>query len=253
MTERADSKTANGHHHAAAMGTWSSFLSAGLAAAFAVLAVLFSPSEWKGMEDYAQRWDFLQMINMIPVILLTFSVVVTIACVHHLAPESKRVYGLVAVSFSSAYAAVICVNYYLQLFVVRLNIASGDLEGLPLLAMPNLHSVFFALETMGYAFLSAAMLFLIPIILDGKLGKWIAAFIIVSSTLGLFGAVVALFDRPMLIFAGLGIWSLTFPIAMALLGFYFLEWNHEKNPVALNPELRQKPRKARNSGPRPRR
>ncbi|MBN2369405.1 MAG: hypothetical protein JXO72_02845 [Vicinamibacteria bacterium] len=216
------SKASLSSEYARTLGVWSSFLAAFLSLSFAVLAVLFSPPEWEGMESYAKDMNFLQMANMIPVILLTFAIVVVMSCVYSLAPESKRVFGLIAVAFSSAYAAIISTNYYLQLFVVRLNASSGDWEGLSLLAMPNLHSAFFALETIGYAFLSVGTLFVVPILTDGKLENWIKAFLILSSSLGLFGALVAPLDQPALIFAGLGIWSLTFPIAMALLGFYFL-------------------------------
>ncbi|MBN1438001.1 MAG: hypothetical protein JW929_01220 [Anaerolineales bacterium] len=215
------SKSFPGREPAIRLGVWSSFLAAFFASAFAVLAVLFSPPEWEGMEAYARGLNFLQMANMVPVIFLTFTMAAVMSCVHSLAPESKRVFSLVAVALTAAYAAIISTNYYLQLFVVRLNAASGEWEGLSLLAMPNLHSAFFALETIGYAFLSVATLFVVPVLPDGKLEQWIKAFLILSASLGLFGALVAPFDQPVLIFAGLGIWSLTFPVAMVLLGFHF--------------------------------
>jgi hypothetical protein len=107
---------------------------------------------------------------------------------------------------------------------VRLNIVSGDLDGLILLAIPNLHSVFFALEAIGYMFLSLAMLFTLPVYGKDKLANWIRRMIIISSGLGIFGVVVALFDQPLLIFAGLGLWSLTFPIAMFLIAGFFRKY-----------------------------
>ena len=208
-------KTAKG------LGFSASLLAAVLALSFAALAILFSPPEWTGIEAYAESINLMQMLNMIPVIFLTFTVIAVVACVHYLAPESKRVYSLIALALSSAYAAIICTNYYLQLFVVRLNLYSGDLEGIALLAMPNLHSVFFALETIGYAFLSVATFFLLPVITGGGLQKWIRLFLLLSGGTGIFGAVVAVFDQPVLIFAGLGIWSLSFPLAMILLSIHF--------------------------------
>ena len=204
-----------------ALGTWSAILATTFTVAFVVLALAFSPREWTGIAAYAEDFTFLQMANFIPVILLAPTVVVLMVCIHRVAPEARRVLSLIGIAFSSVYAAIICTNYYVQLFVVRLNLIHGDLDGLTLLAMPNLRSVFFALETVGYAFLSLATMFISPIFSGGRLEGWIRWLLIGSGALGIFGVVVAPFDRPMLIFAGLGIWSLAFPVATALMSVFF--------------------------------
>ncbi len=222
MTNHSVSKQSR-NDLARTLGFGSALLAAIFSLLFAVLAIAFSPPEWNGIEAYARRYDFLQMLNMIPVLVVPITVIVAMACIHSLAPESKKVFSLTAVALSAIYATIISVNYYIQLFVVRLNILSGDLDGLQLLAMPNLHSVFFALEVIGYMFLSLAMLFTLPVFGNGKLARWIRVFVIISSGLGIFGTIVALFDQPLLIFAGLGLWSLTFPIAMVLIARYFRE------------------------------
>jgi hypothetical protein len=206
---------------AATMGFWSSLSAAVCAVLFAVLALLFAPSGWSGMAAYAGEYSFLQMANMVPVIFMALAVVVVVSCLHYLTPESRRPASLAAVAFTAAYAVIICVNYYLQLFVVRLNLLSGEWEGLSLLAMPNLHSAFFALEAIGYAFMSLATLLIIPLIEGGTLARWIRALLLINAGLGLFAAVAAPFDQPALIFAGLGLWSLVFPAAMILLAVRF--------------------------------
>ena len=203
------------------LGFWAAILAAIFSLLFAVLAIAYSPPDWAGIEAYAEGFDFLQMLNMIPVVLVTIAVIVVMACIHSIAPSSKKVFSLIAIAFSVVYATIISTNYYVQLFVVRLNLVSGNLEGLQLLAMPNLHSVFFALEALGYMFLSLATLFILPVFGRGKLAGWIRTFIIISGGLGIFGTIVALFDLPLLIFAGLGLWSLTFPIAMIFVAVYF--------------------------------
>ena len=104
---------------------------------------------------------------------------------------------------------------------MRLNLQSGTLDGLTLLAQPNLHSIFFALETLGYAFLSLATLFVSLVFQGGMLARWLRSLFIVSGAVGIFGVIVAPFDQPYLIFAGLGIWSLAFPISTILLSVFF--------------------------------
>ncbi|MEJ2550245.1 MAG: hypothetical protein P8Z34_06150 [Anaerolineales bacterium] len=209
------------------LGFWAAILAAIFSLLFAVLAIAYSPPDWAGIEAYAEGFDFLQMLNMIPVVLVTIAVIVVMACIHSIAPSSKKVFSLIAIAFSVVYATIISTNYYIQLFVVRLNLVSGNLEGLQLLAMPNLHSVFFALEALGYMFLSLATLFVLPVFGRGMLAGWIRAFLIISGGLGIFGTIVALFDLPLLIFAGLGLWSLTFPIAMIFVAVYFRSLPHE--------------------------
>jgi hypothetical protein len=97
-----------------------------------------------------------------------------------------------------------------------LNIQAGEVEGLSLLAMPNLHSAFFALESVGYAFLSLAMLAVSPVFEGGRLCKvtrWLYA---VSGALGILGAAFAPLDKPLVVFAGLAVWNLVFPTSMVL-------------------------------------
>jgi hypothetical protein len=72
------------------------------------------------------------------------------------------------------------VNYYLQLFVVRLNLLAGQLESLVLFAMPNFHSAFFALEAIGYCFSSLATLVVVPVFSGGKLASWIRGLFILN-------------------------------------------------------------------------
>jgi hypothetical protein len=211
------------------LGFWSALLTTAFTILWVVLALGSPTAEWSGIESYAKDFTFFQMANFIPVILLTFTVVILMACIHCVAPGTKKVFALIGIAFSSVYAAVICTNYYIQLFVVRLNLLKGDLDGLALLTHTNLHSVFFALETIGYTFLSLAILFASPVFGGGKLESWIRWLFIISGALGIIGAIVAPFDQPMFIFAALGIWSLTFPVSTILVSLFFRKAQKESS------------------------
>jgi hypothetical protein len=211
-------------------GYWSAILASVLTVLFVVLAVVttlaFPPKAWSGIHTYAENFNSLEMASFIPAFLLAPTIVVLMACIHCVTPETKKIFSLLGVAFAGVYAAIIPTNYYLQLFVVRLNLQSGTLDGLALLAQPNFHSVFFALETIGYAFLSLATLFVSPVFSRGKLERWIRSLFLVSGAVGIFGVVIAPFDKPYLIFSGLGIWSLAFPISTVLLSIFFRSAPH---------------------------
>lgn len=202
-------------------GFWSAILAAVFAVAFAILAVAFPAAEWDGIEAYADSFSSAQMASFIPATLLALTVVVLMVSLHVYASQDQRILTLLAVAFSVIYATIVCTNYYLQLFVVRLNLLAGQLEGLAVLAMPNFHSLFFALEAFGYLFSSLATLVVIPVFSGGRLASWIRGLFIVNGMIGLLGAIIAPFDQPLLILASLGFWSLCYPISMILVGLYF--------------------------------
>ncbi|GBO54203.1 hypothetical protein APA_2151 [Pseudanabaena sp. lw0831] len=182
---------------------------------------MFPIKAWNGIQTYAENFNFLDMTSFIPAFFLAPTMVILIACINAIAPASKKIFSQIGLAFAIVYAAIIPTNYYLQLFVVRLNLQSGTLEGLSILAQPNLHSIFFALETLGYGFLSLATIFISFVFTSGKLEIWMRSLFIVSGAVGIFGVLVAPFDQPYLIFAGLGLWSLAFPISTILLSIFF--------------------------------
>lgn len=191
------------------LGFWSAILASAFTIFFILIAVgtimVSPPIAWSGIKSYTENFNSLEMANYIPAFLLAPSVVVLTACIHSVTPDKKKVFSMIGLAFAIVYAAIIPTNYYLQLFVVHLNIKASSLDGLALLAQPNLHSVFFALETLGYAFLSLATLFVSQVFTQGKLEIWIRRMFIVSGSVGIFGVLIAPFDQPNLIFAGLGL------------------------------------------------
>jgi hypothetical protein len=210
-----------GKHLTAVMGFCSAVLATALTFAFILMAVIFPSAEWNGLDAYASTFNSRQMAQFIPLILLAPTVVFLMACIHSITAETKKVFSLVGVAISSVYAAIICANYYLQIYVVRLSLLNGDLEGLYLMAMPNPRSIFVGLETVGYAFLSLSMLSASQVFEGGKLENWIRGIFIFSSVMGIFSAVIAPFDQPVLFYSGFGLSLLAFPVATLLVSIYF--------------------------------
>ncbi|CAN1211316.1 DUF4386 domain-containing protein [Tumidithrix helvetica PCC 7403] len=207
------------------LGFWSAILASVFAILFILIAIaislMFPMKAWNGIQTYVENFNFLDMASFIPAFFLAPTMVILIVCINAISPESKKIFSQIGLAFTIVYAAIIPTNYYLQLFVVRLNLQSGTLEGLSILAQPNLHSIFFALETLGYGFLSLATIFVSLVFTSGKLEIWMRSLFIVSGAVGIFGVLAAPFGQPYLIFAGLGIWSLAFPISTILLSIFF--------------------------------
>lgn len=219
---------------AVTLGFWAALLTVVFTILFVVSTFVFLPPDWTGIESYAQSFSSLQLISVIPPVIFAITIIMLMVSLHYFMAEEKKIYSLLGIAFSIIYATIICSNAYLQLFVVRLNILHGQLEGIAILAMPNLRSVFFALEAIGYGFLSIALLVISPAFTGGRLAKWIRGLFIANGALGVLGMIIALFDNPVLIFAGLGIWNLLFPISMVLVCIFFRNTKQQALAVSIS-------------------
>ena len=206
---------------ALSLGFWAAVLAITFTVLFVVLAITFPSGEWRGIEDYARDFDSLQMFQLIPVLLLAPTVVALITSIHTVAADSRKVFSMTAVTFSGIYAAIVGTNYMLQLFVVRLNVVNNDLEGLSLLAMGNPHSVFVALETIGYGFFGLVMLSAAMVFGGGRLERWIRSVLVVSGVTGIVGAVAAPLSQDLLTLIGFSLSLMAFLVAAVLVGLFF--------------------------------
>lgn len=203
------------------LGFWAAILATAFTMLFVLLAAAFPSGEWSGIEAYARDFDSLQMAQLLPVLLLVPTVVVLMSSIHTVAPDNRKVYSRIGVALAGVYAAIIATNYMLQLFVVRLNVLNGDLEGLSLIAMANPSSVFVALEAIGYGIFGLVMLFTGSVFTGAKLESWIRGLLVVSGLTGVLGAIAAALGREMLTLVGFGVSLLAFPVATILMAVLF--------------------------------
>ncbi len=207
--------------HVARTGYWASLAGAILAALWVVLAVAFGSAPWSGIEAYADTFQRTQVLNTAPALLLAPAMIVLFAAFHYSSAPNTSINTLIALVFTAVYSAIITSIYALQLHTVSLNIAAGDLEGVSLLALPNFHSAFFALDTLGYAFLSLAMLAVIPLFPGPGARRWTRWLLFLDGGLGILGLILLPLDLPWAIVAGGGLWGLTFPLVMVLIARQF--------------------------------
>ena len=122
----------------------------------------------------------------------TFKIVVILmVCIHHYAAEEKKLFSQIGVIFAAIYAAVIAVDYYIQLAVIQPSLLQNEFEGVALISQYNPHSIFIALEDLGYVILALAFLLIAPVFtgktrLSGVL-RWLFR---ISSLLALGGFVL---------------------------------------------------------------
>ncbi len=133
---------------------------------------------------------------MYPGVLLALLFVLLAVCLLNWVPPRRTVSAQVAVCLAVIGAAVIILDYGVQLTVLQPALLTGETDGLSALTQYNTHGVFIALENIGYAVFGAAFLFLGAALNGGsfrleRVVRWTftAGGALILAALVLFGAI----------------------------------------------------------------
>ncbi len=147
--------------------------------------------------------------------LLTLSLVVIMACIYFYASDGKKVFSLVGLSFAIIYAALISLNYFIQLTFVHQSTFDPSVFD-----MTNPHSMMWVIELLGYFFLGLTMLFAAPVFGSSKAGRLVRWLFAVNGILGILTPLG--YVLPMEVaFWGLIVWDILTPISTASLAYLF--------------------------------
>lgn len=112
--------------------------------------------QWPG--DY--WWMYAAM-------LLMAAFVAMVAAVHRYARPDRQLYSLLGVCAAVLSAAVLLIDYYVQVTVMQPSLEKRQLDGWALFTQYNPNGVFIALEELGYLLMALALLCLVPVF-DGR-------------------------------------------------------------------------------------
>jgi hypothetical protein len=169
------------------VGFWSAILTAVIAAAFFLAGILtpprsgpFAPAASAIPYPYTNVAAFIpgDYLWLYPGILLAPIFIVLMVCIHYYAPDDRKIFSQIGLSFAVIYAAVIITDYFIQFTIVVPSILSGETAGLSLFTQYNPHGIFIALEGLGYLMMSVAFLFTAAVFAGGRIERairWIFA------------------------------------------------------------------------------
>lgn len=92
----------------------------------------------------------LQLFGGIITILDAAVLVMLMASVHEGAPARLQILTRLAVLFAALFCAMVSINRYVQLSVVRQRMSSGETDGINWFLAYGPHSVMFSLENLGW-------------------------------------------------------------------------------------------------------
>lgn len=143
--------------------------------------------------------------------------VVLVATLHARAAVEQRLWTLLALCFGLLYAAVVSLNYALQLTAA---LGPQTLPGWTLELRPD--SAFWALEVTGYSYMGLSAAFLIPALRGNRVGQVVDWLFAINGLVTLAGLVAYLISHDpgnWLAITSLFVWGVAFPSATALIGW----------------------------------
>lgn len=200
------------------VGFWSALLATAFSLAYGVLQ-LAEWLGWLGSSGGAESSSTPLGIALLltPSLFLGSSFLVLVVSIHHLAMPNRQIWSHTAVAFGTAYAVLISTVYFVQLTLVAPRIASGRTEGIEAFLFVPFDSFLYAVDILGYSFMSVATLFAAAVFTGKGLERVVRVFLTANGLLLPFIA-LQMFFHPLIWIAAL--WAVTFPgstLALTLL------------------------------------
>jgi hypothetical protein len=189
------------------------FWSAVLATVFSITYDVGQLAEWFGLlgsrggpESSSTALGLVVLLT--PSLFLGSAFLLMLVCVHQLAPSDRKVWSHAAVVFATAYTVLISINYFVQLTLVAPRLARGHVQGIePFLFVP-FDSFLYAVDILGYSFMSVATLLAAPVFRGPGLARIARWFLTANGFLLPFIA-LQMYFHPLIWVAVL--WAVTFP------------------------------------------
>lgn len=199
------------------------FWSAVLATVFSIAYVVGQLAEWAGVLGSAGGPESASTplgiaVLLTPSLFLGSSFLVLAVSIHQAAPADRKVWSQAAVAFATAYDVLISLVYFVQLTWVGPRLARGNVEGIEVFLFAPFDSFLYAVDILGYSFMSVATFFAAMVFTGRGLERIVRWFLIANGLLLPFLA-LQLYFHPLIWIAAL--WAVTFPGATWSLAILF--------------------------------
>jgi len=140
------------------------FWSAVLATVFSLTYVVAQLVEWAGLMGSgggaeSESTPFGLVVLLTPSLLLGSAFLVLVVSIHQVASPDRKVWSQSALAFATLYAALISINYFVQLTWVVPRLMSGQFAGIEPFLFTPFDSFLHAVDILGYSFMSVSTLF----------------------------------------------------------------------------------------------
>ena len=149
---------------------------------------------------------------MLPSLFLAPAYVLTTVAIHRYASEKAKFWSQASIAFAGIYAVFVSVVYFVVMTVVVPHQIAGTPAEIQLLVYEQ-NSFLYAINVLGYGYMSLSTLFAAPVFSGEGLEKKTRVFLFVNGVLAPFIPLQMVF--PMLFYVS-ALQGLTFPVSMVL-------------------------------------
>ena len=196
----------------ARIGYWSAILTATFAIMY-ILAELVHLLGLLGAHDSAASL----VVRFVPSLFLAMVFVVLMVAILHCVSKSNKIWAQIALAYAVIYAVLVSFVYYSQLTYVIPASLRGEAEQVALLAF-GFGSFMFAVDILGYTFMSLATLFVAPVFAGEGMERWLRWILVINGCLAPFIALQIIYPP---LWQVATIWGLSFPAAAIMLAIWF--------------------------------
>lgn len=172
---------------------------------FVAIAIVNPLFTWTNLSDFVtytqnnnQLFKYIAQFSML---IFGAAYVVMLAGIYDYTPEDKKILTRISIYFGILFAALVGINYFVQISAVRLDLLKGQLTGLEQFVQSNPTSGIAAINMLGWSlFLGLSSIFIAPVFAGGKLEKVIKYAFLVNGIICLLGGVGYVFDIVALVF-----------------------------------------------------
>ncbi len=142
-----------------------------------ILIMFINPMfTWTDLSNYAtyvtNNNQIFKHIAMIFMIVFGVSYVVLLNSIKEYVNDNKKIFANISINFGLVFTALISINYFLQISIVRLNIQKEQLSGLEQFIQSNPTSAIAAINMLGWTiFLGLSSIFIVSVFNDTKLER----------------------------------------------------------------------------------
>jgi hypothetical protein len=199
------------------------FWSALLATVFSIAYIVGQLAEWLGLlgsrgGPESSSTPLALAVLLTPSLLLGSSFVVLAVSIHQMASTERKVWSLAAVAFATIYAGLVSIVYFVQLTFVAPRLARGTGEGIDAFLFVPFDSFLYAVDILGYSFMSVSTLFAAMVFTGKGLDRVVRCLLTANGLLLPFIA-LQMYFHPLIWIAAL--WAVTFPGSTASLAVLF--------------------------------
>jgi hypothetical protein len=149
------------------LSLWTAILTAVMAVISLGMAVTTLPHSGPYCQSDCVGYPYTDVVRFVPkdylwiypAVVLILLAVVFVECIYYWIPPRVRLLSRIGVAFAIMGAAILVVDYAIQLTFLQSALLLGESEGLSPWSQYNPHGVFIALENIGYLLLNLGFLF----------------------------------------------------------------------------------------------